>query len=568
MTARSSAIFLGVCLSAVCLGAQVAPPRDTPIDHAPTGTARISGRVFAAETGNPLPKAQVRLSSNRLSLGAFTDGEGRYEFTNLPAAPHSISVSKAGYVSLQYGQRRPFESGRPLILKDGQHADRTDFLLPRGSVITGRITDEYGLPVTGARVQALRYQYLQTGERRLGPSNTGMFFNQVTDDLGQFRVFGLAPGAYVVAAHGPQPPQFGAGPIPGRTVSMPVEGYAVTYYPGVIASNAAAEISVGLGQEVTASFPLIPARLARISGMVLGSQGQPAANISVSLRQEQANSVSSYGMRSDVTGNFSISNVSPGEYFIDVRPTMGGGPNMPPAPRPDAEFASVPITVTGEDISGLVVVTSRGATITGRAVFEGTRPRPPSSAQLRVMVTPLGRSLGMPVNPRDGGLVDESGNFRLDGIAGSVLFRGGAAGWVMKSVHINGVDVTDIPYEVKAGSSVSNLEIVFTDQLQTVAGTAIDSAGQPLKDYVAVFVPQNLPEGAVPTRWLVTRNSSEDGRYEIRSLPPGDYAAAAVASLEQGVQFDPAFQDQIRQRGMPVRVSEGEVLNVDLRLLQ
>ena len=124
------------------------PPRDTSASAA-TGTGRIRGRVVAADTGNPLPKAQIRLSSSeaRIQQVALTDADGRFEFASLPAARYSIDVVRAGYVSLQYGQRRAFEPGRPLQLTDGQIAEKIDFALPRGSVITGKITDEFGEPL-------------------------------------------------------------------------------------------------------------------------------------------------------------------------------------------------------------------------------------------------------------------------------------------------------------------------------------------------------------------------------------------------------------------------------------
>src|SRR5204863_4311386 len=119
-------------------------------------------------------------------------------FGDLPAGRYSVSVSRNGYVALQFGQQRPFESGKPLELANGQTADKIDFALPRGGVIAGRITDEVGEPLAGTGVRAMRYQYQPEGQRRLMP--VGTIFGIVTDDLGQFRVYGLMPGSYVVSA--------------------------------------------------------------------------------------------------------------------------------------------------------------------------------------------------------------------------------------------------------------------------------------------------------------------------------------------------------------------------------
>ena len=150
------------------------PPRDNV--PAPTGTARISGRVVAADTGSPIRRAQININSReaQFNRSVTTDSEGRYELASLPAGRYRLFVDKAGYVALEYGQARPFEAGKPLDIADGQALEKIDFSLPRGSAITGRITDEFGDPITDVQVQALRYQFLN-GERQLvnaGPIRT------------------------------------------------------------------------------------------------------------------------------------------------------------------------------------------------------------------------------------------------------------------------------------------------------------------------------------------------------------------------------------------------------------
>ena len=136
------ALAIGIVLLPF-LAAGQAPPRDGASAQ-PTGTARLRGRVVATDTGTPLRRAQVRAASStsRTTRLTTTDAEGHYEFAGLPAGRYAIHVTKAGYVGLEFGQRRPFEGGRPLDLADGQIAEQIDFALPRGSVIAGRITDD------------------------------------------------------------------------------------------------------------------------------------------------------------------------------------------------------------------------------------------------------------------------------------------------------------------------------------------------------------------------------------------------------------------------------------------
>ena len=109
---------------------------------AKTGTGRLRGRVLAADTGAIVRRAQVRISSADIGTKtAFTDAQGRYEFKDLPAGRFTLSVSKSGFVTMQYGQSRPFEPGRPIELTDAQVMDKADVALPRGSAGQGHVGD-------------------------------------------------------------------------------------------------------------------------------------------------------------------------------------------------------------------------------------------------------------------------------------------------------------------------------------------------------------------------------------------------------------------------------------------
>ena len=114
----------------------------------------MSGRVTSLDTGRPIRRAVVTASSSDVREGraVSTDAEGRWELRDLPAGRFSVSVTKGGYVTLAYGQKRPFEPGRPIELADKQSLEKLDFALPRASAVTGRVVDEFGDAVTGVRV--------------------------------------------------------------------------------------------------------------------------------------------------------------------------------------------------------------------------------------------------------------------------------------------------------------------------------------------------------------------------------------------------------------------------------
>ena len=149
-----------------------------------TGTGRIKGRLVAADTGAPVRRAQVRLSgTDVMPKVATTDNEGAYEFRDLPAGRFTITATKSGFVTVGYGQTRPFESGKPIDLAEGQVLDRADITMPKGSVIAGRILDEFGEPVADASVSALRSTW-SNGRRRLQATGRAA----MTNDLGQYRI--------------------------------------------------------------------------------------------------------------------------------------------------------------------------------------------------------------------------------------------------------------------------------------------------------------------------------------------------------------------------------------------
>jgi hypothetical protein len=538
------------------------PVRDNSATATPTGTARIHGRVVSADTGAPLRRATIRISSAelRVNRSVNTDAEGRYDLSELAAGRYNIYVTRNGYVSLQFGQRRPFESGRPLELADGQTAEKIDFALPRGGVIAGRVTDELGEPLAGIRMQAMRHSYMPNGQRQLVPVNAGPF-GVVSNDLGEFRLYGLMPGTYIVSAS----PSDVMVMMPGAgAAAADYEGHGTTYYPGTLNSEEAQAIAVGLAEEAPASFALVTAKMTKISGMVRSSTGKPVTNVMLTIRTRAG---MGFGMRSGPglgpDGSFSIGNVPPGDHWLEVIRRSG---------IPDSEGASVPITADGSDIDGLVVTTSPGATISGQVVFDGASQQKPG----RVVVTssdPFGAS---PVRMFDNnqGTIDQNGRFELKGVFGRVLFAVGPAGfgappigWSVKSVMLNGVNIIETPLETSSVASITGVEIVLTDKQTTVAGNVRTTTGL-VTDYTVAIFPETPREPGVNARYVRIARPDQQGRFETKGLPPGDYFAVAVESLEQGGQWDPAFRKQVEPTAKRFRLIEGQTTTIELPLTQ
>ena len=556
------------------------PARDAQPEK--TGTAIIKGHVVAADTGRPLRRAQVRLFSSEIRGGrlATTDAEGRYEFKELPTGRYTLSVSKGGYVGLEFGQRRPFESGKPIELRDAQVIDKADFALPRGSAIMGRVLDEFGEPVADAAVQALRYQFI-AGQRRLMPTGRG----GTTNDLGQYRIYGLPPGDYVVSA---TVRSMGSYMIEGQADEP--TAYAATYYPGTANAADAQRLAVAVGQEANGiDFSLLSVRTAKIAGVVTDSEAKPAEGAMVMLMPR---SLEGLGMRmgggaSRVAkdGTFTIANVAPGDYVLQVRTgnagamTLVGGGGMfitsaitegaTETPR-EPEFASVPVSIAGQDVTGLAIVTGKGGRVTGKVVFEnGPAPPRESWRNLRVMPqttdTEVFAMIGQGVEP-----VADDGSFEAKGVSGSVLMRpiGLPGGWMLKRVEYNGQDITDTPIEFKGQEEATGVEVVLTAQTTAVTGGVSDDRGQAVKDYTIVVFSEDSAKWGPRTRYVASARPDQDGRFQVKRLPPGDYLAVALDYVQQGEWADPTFLERIKSAGTAFSLAWGQTRTLELKVTE
>jgi hypothetical protein len=379
------------------------------------GKSIIRGRVTDAGSGAPLRRVQVttsiRLSdSTAQSVVALTNEQGRYEFRALPLGRYQVSASKAGYVTLVYGQRRQREGGLLVEIDEGQVVDRIDIALPKAAVIVVRLTDDAGEAVAGMGVTVQQYTF-SGGERRL--STVGGNVTVGTNDLGLVRLTGIQPGEYYVRAD-----------FTPRSSGVDADGrvLAPTYYPGTLAVAEAQRILVAGGQEVRADFSVIPVKPALVRGVVRGSNGALLKQPSVSLRATGTTAGRSMVVTQD--GGFSLINVMPGDYTIDVSPSATTG-------NDEAEYANVPIQVTGEDVSDLVVTTRKAATLRGRLVFgKGTTGTLVAPMQVSVQLTAGGNS-----PPRQ--LSNKDGTFELGGITGPGLIRlrqPVQPGWYLRAV--------------------------------------------------------------------------------------------------------------------------------------
>src|SRR5262249_49694237 len=145
---------------------------------------------------------------------------------------------------------------------------------------------------------------------------------------------------------------------------------------------------------------------------------------------------------------------------------------------------------------------------------------------------PMGMPMGGP-----GAVIKQDGTFELKGLSGNRLFRitGLPTGWAVKSVLLNGSDVTDSGIGFKVTDAVTSIEIVATPRSTEISGTVTQGDGTPIKDYTLVVFSDDPQKWSIPsTRWVNGTRPNQSGQYQLRNLPAGDYYAIAVDYIAQG----------------------------------
>ena len=526
---------------------QGGPPRDNAQPKA-AGTATIRGHVVAADTGQPLRKAQVRIISGELreNRSTSTDADGKYEFKDVIAGRYNINASKGSYVALNYGQLRPFEPGKPLEILASQTIEKVDFALPKGAIITGRVLDEFGDPLPDAMVSAQRYQNMG-GQRRLIPAGR----TSTTNDVGEFRLFAVPPGQYYLSAT--------LRPMGMGSETDDRTGYAPTYFPGTPSIAEAQKVTVGLGQILSdINMTLMPSRMSRVTGTAVDTQGRPMSGMVMAMPRTDS-MMMMFGPPAMIKpdGSFVVGGLAPGRYLLQVR-----------GPTGDGEGASADITVSGDDVNGLRLVATSPSSITGRVIVDPAAAQSLRPSSLRLGLQPVQMDMmmmGMGAQP--GGLKDDL-TFALKSSPGQfrVTMFNQPPGWAIRAVRYRNTDVTDTGFEVRANEDIADVEVELTNRPTDLSGVVTDAKGAPIKDYSVIVFPTDRDKWTPNSRYMRTSRPDQDGRYKVSGVPPGAYLVIALDYLDQNDWNDPAFLEKIRSKATPFSVSEGETKSVDLRI--
>jgi hypothetical protein len=457
-------------------------------------------------------------------------------------------------------------------------------------------------------VRVMRWT-MQTGERVLTMAGTA-----TTDDRGIYRVYGLAPGDYLITVLPrnvtPGEMVYWMGDFAQFEGRMAVtydiayasvsagehvmvvhpegspaaqdapDGYAPVYYPGTPQLSAASTVSLRASEERGGvDVRLLRVPMSRVEGQVSIPPGSPVTNIQIRLLNtaEQVPGVNTQSTRAGNDGRFRFNGVPPGQYRIlaigDLRETrpVVAQPGQPARPTTVTTklWASSDVSVGGGTVPETVLALVAGSPVTGRVSFDqGTTPVPTDLRRVRMTLSPHGQLTSASGVGTLNVTADAEGRFTFSNVIPGLyrLRATGVTGWSMKSAMLGGLDLVDFPLEIGPGADASNILVTFGDRTSGLSGTVQDAMGRPTADHMVILFPVQEQYWIPQSRRIQATRPTTNGRFTISGLPAGEYRLAAVTDVEPGTWFDPAFLRQLLVASLPVSLAEGQTRNQDLKV--
>lgn len=581
----------------------------------PPALATISGRVLETGTDHGVRRAIVTLAGSGLPNGksAVTDDDGRFVIGGVPDGDFVVSATRPGYLKAAFGASRPGRAGTSVAIRGG--ASRSDIMIAmtHGSALAGTVRDLAGDPASGMRVEAIRIQHAANGDRaeKLGEA--------FADDRGEFRIFGLPAGDYVLAAT-PRLITGGLGDIgapsesdidavlnalrgrtalpspgskPATSPALPNRGYATPaiFYPGVISPTDAITVALGTNDAREGlDFGTRLSHAATVDGTVVTPAGVTASQLRLELQTSGPQLPVAGGslgrgpsVRMDNSNRtFQITNATPGHYRLNARTLNAPGANTQVMssggglPQIDTNgpvlWGSVEFDVIGDDITGLTLPVQPAPTVAGRVGIDPAAAQPLKTfAGVRISLLPMpetdarANGLTAPITAA----VAADGSFQLRAVIPGA-YRVSAAlpsGWWLRSAGTNSTnsqDVLDGLLTIDA-NGLSDLALTVSDRHSGVGGTLV-TAGGPATDYFLVAFTVDKSLWRAPSRRVRSARPSTSGAFDIDDLPAGEYYLAALSDLDVADLEDPTFLEALIPAAATITIEEGRRTVQDLRI--
>ncbi|HET7114710.1 MAG TPA: carboxypeptidase-like regulatory domain-containing protein, partial [Pyrinomonadaceae bacterium] len=311
------------------------------VSEAGTKLGSIKGRVLS--DGQAVTNASVRVSSvnsPRQYRAVPTNDNGDFEVKGLESGMYRVQASAPAYVSL------PVEPDEEIH----RVGDSVTVNMIRGGVITGKVLTTDDEPLVAVRVRAMMIRDASGRQ----PTSTMPSMERLTDDRGNYRIFGLLPGTYVVYAGGRGFSGTGANAY---------DNDAPTFAPSS-ARDTAEEISLAGGEERTADIRYRGSAGHSVSGKVNAPTTPNSPWIEINLARV-VNSTLDFRVSTFQNAGakgFEFQGVADGDYSIWSQYASSTGETLVSETKR--------ITVRGADVTGIELIARPLASVAGAVVLE------------------------------------------------------------------------------------------------------------------------------------------------------------------------------------------------------
>jgi hypothetical protein len=551
--------FIGVLAHALCSDVQ-----------AQIKLSRLEGQVISDLDERPLRRAHVTLrptEAGLTSVGADADDKGNFDLRDIPAGRYSLIAERDGYLATSVCLKGALRMPPVFSIGTGQSIRNLTFRLRPWAVITGKIRFEDGDPAIRVAVVAYREYHVR------GRHGYSIMASAATDDHGEYRMHGLQPGSYLVAAiyeraAGQQGYREQAR-VDEDGKELPAFGYTTTFFPNTVKLSEAVGVRLDYGRESGGiDIFLRPIRKVKIRGVVIsGRSGAKIANASIFLDRMDAHNnglvpapaAARFDQR---TSAFEIKDVTPGIYLMRAEGADDGV----------TLSARVPLTVPEQDIESVELLIKPQRRAAAKIRIEGGGKldlKDPSTVNLKDPLTAIPKNpLTATLEPRSehAGTVkssvgrDSLFDFWLnEAETYDVYVENLPDDFYLSEVRVNGLDMMDRGIAGYAASFDNPLELVLDSRGGKVGGRVVGADETALSGASLLLVPdpaqgrlQSYREGY----------ADEYGRFQIHGVAPGKYVLVAWMDTAPCDAYDADNLEPCRAAGIAVNVSRAGQENV------
>jgi uncharacterized GH25 family protein len=543
-----SGFIFAILFSAFCFGQDTKPQAEAQA----RSTASISGTILRADTNLPLKSVQVTIapssadsetdSSSDRQITAKTDDKGRFEITGLAPGPYYVQASHAGMALKSHGRQQ----GMLITLESGKNQTLNLTMLPTG-VISGQILNEDGEPMPQVSVAAMRYGYTILGRHLAQAANAS------SDDQGQFRLFGLQPGSYLILANPGGGGFEDSAMVVAEASNSPASSkanasvYTTTYYPNEISAEHATPILLKPGEEARANFNLTRVPAHSVTGKVAGltipkstdpkstDKDSPETQFSLVTAMKDGSPMPAGMAMIGKDSSFKFRSLPAGKYNL-IAMHMGGD---------SGSIGRAEVVIDSSDVTGVVIGSeSVRREITGVVRAEGDAK--PDFSKLYIVFTPatdsdkdmdldfassfFGGSNGF-------AQVKSNGSFKADLPLSAKPYNvvigarsTGLEDWFTSKVLVGGKDVLESGF--KPADAQAAVEIVLSNKGALVEGTVLDRDQKPFANAEVIAFPRD-PKLRRRMDMAQTATADQQGHFKMRGVRPGEYIVFALENSQE-----------------------------------